>query len=163
MYRLWTCRGSDYKLSRCPAIKMKTSISWANILWRNATCEVCGFYQQHSLRSSYTVYQAVLGCLTHTLRLRSRKSSNNSNASTNPHTKCFWVVFLYFLFRPLSSSLTWQPVKLEQWRGEEKFAWQKVFLFVLFFFYYLEWRLKCKGTKSRLKKRIQFALCLSMV
>lgn len=163
MYRLWTCRASDYKLSRCPAIKMKTSISWANILWRNATCEVCGFYQQHSLRSSYAMYQAVLGCLTHTLRLRSRKSSNNSNASTNPHTKCFWVV-VFFCSACCHQVSRGNLLNLSN-DGVKKSSHDKRF-FVCFVFFFIIWNgdWNVKEQKVGLKKkRIQFALCLSMV
>lgn len=111
-------------------------------------CKVRGFYQKHSLRSSYTVYQAALGWLTHTLRLRSRKSSNNSNASVNPHTK-----FLFFC-PPVDTKSHAATCKTWAMRGWGKVRITKGFLYVLFL-YYLEWRLKCEGAKStgRLKKK----------
>lgn len=118
-------KGSDYMLNCCYLIKIKTGTSWGNIVlstFSNACSVLCVWVLSTWTHSgltraspSYTVYQSVLGCL----RLRSRNSSNNTNASTaqTQHTS-----FVYL----------WQTVKLEPRWGEEQYTVQSCLVFFLF-------------------------------
>lgn len=134
MYWLWTCKGSDYKLSLCPAIKMKNLHQLGQ-----------HFVTQCYVRSVWVLATTLTPVFIHGVPGRAGLPHTHPQAALQEvqqqfkrlHQSTHKMFLVFFFVNLLSSSITWQPVKLEQWRGEERFAWQKVFC--LFWFFFIIW------------------------